>query len=65
MKARPVVFELDDMDGIIWCRPISADRDTPWRPVSGERGMNAKTISEAKRVLRAEGRRVTSRRSGQ
>ena len=59
-----VTLELERQDGIIWSRPIDAVRSVPWRPVSGERGANAKTIAEAARVLRADGYRVTRRRSG-
>jgi hypothetical protein len=57
-------YELDLQDGIWWCRPIDAPADCPWRPVDGETGQYAHSRAEAARVLRADGFRVTRRRSG-
>ena len=54
------IYELDDYDGKIWCRPIDAPRSEPWRPVS----YGVKTKSEAARILRSEGYHVTRRKSG-
>lgn len=57
-------MELDSQDGIVWRRDINAPIDAPWCPADGENGMTAKTKTEAARVLRQQGYRVTRRRSG-